>query len=109
MFPVTTPSPGIDWTKNGIAVAVPSNGSPKKLLPQGHNPVKGMLENYLYMNSRQQQLILLSIDATWKIFFYIDPVQNFHSDCEGSLAFNNKVPSLQVVSTYHTFTFNSIS
>lgn len=33
-------SAGVDWKKNGIAVAVPSNGSPKKLSPQGHTPIK---------------------------------------------------------------------
>ncbi|KAK1354901.1 Serine/threonine-protein kinase PBS1 [Heracleum sosnowskyi] len=37
---VTTPSPGVDWKTNEIVVAVPSNGSPKKLSPQGHTPVK---------------------------------------------------------------------
>lgn len=49
-FPVTNLSPGVDWKKNGIAVTVPSNRSPEKLLPQGHTPVKGILANYFYMN-----------------------------------------------------------
>ncbi|KAL8093929.1 receptor-like serine/threonine-protein kinase ALE2 isoform X4 [Apium graveolens] len=58
VFPVKTPSPGINRKRNGIAV-VPSNGSPNKLLPHSHTPVRVMAAppSYspkVYPNSRHK-------------------------------------------------------
>uniref|UniRef100_A0A161WWY1 Protein kinase domain-containing protein n=1 Tax=Daucus carota subsp. sativus TaxID=79200 RepID=A0A161WWY1_DAUCS len=61
-------SEGNDWKKNGLAVAVPSYGSPKKLLPQVNNPVKAnaappSYSPKVYEDSRQKSNALPTLNA----------------------------------------------